>query len=106
MSLASLFGGVPSARILDFLRVHQHWDYSISALAKEAGLNYRTVQKVIPHLLSLNIIKHTRMLGRAKLYQFDAKSPLAQKLDALGLESDLDALAAGQHGRRQRLSVA
>ncbi len=91
--LAWVFGG-SSAKLLDFVRVNCFWDYSLRDMSRETGLSWRTVQKVVPRLLKLGILKFTRSEGRAKLYMFNKDSHLAKQLQTIGVVSDIAALPA------------
>ena len=90
MGLVHVFGNKPVPKILDFLRVHRYWDYPLSEIEETTGVSYRTLQVVIPELVRLAIVKETRTVGNAKLYQINFKSPAVQKLNAFALECDLE----------------
>jgi hypothetical protein len=81
--LEYLFAGSAIAKILDFLSTHQEWDYSESDIAKYAGVNVRTVQREIPKLANTRLVKHTRTVGRAKMYKLDVTSKAGQFVDRL-----------------------
>jgi DNA-binding transcriptional regulator GbsR (MarR family) len=80
--LERLFGSA-TARVLDFLIVFRHWDYSLTDIAENAEVSLRTVLRAVPYLERLGIIKHTRNVGRAKMYQFDMENPIAKSLAEL-----------------------
>lgn len=89
MGLAKIFSESPVARVLDFFRVYFRWDYSLNDVQKETGVSYRTLQKVIPRLVDMGIIKYTRSVGKAKLYIFNKESVLAKQLQTLAVEEDV-----------------
>jgi predicted transcriptional regulator len=80
--LERLFGSAV-ARILDFLVTFREFDYSMSDIAENSGVSFRTVLRKFPYLEDLGIIKHTRNVGRAKMYQFDMENPIAKSLAEL-----------------------
>jgi predicted transcriptional regulator len=98
MGLRHVFGDKPIPLVLDFLMVHKDWDYPLSQIARETGLSYRTLQAVMPALEEAGVVKQTRQLGRAKLYQLNSASPSAKKLSEYMLASDLE--FAGKAARR------
>ncbi len=90
MGLRHVFGEKPIPLVLDFLLVHKDWDYPLSQIARETGLSYRTVQTVMPALEKNGLIRQTRRLGKAKLYQLNPASESAKKLSECLLASDLE----------------
>ena len=69
--LETLFSGNATAKIMDFIISSQEWDYSESDIARYSGVSYRTVQREIPKLLESKMIKQSRTVGNAKMYQLD-----------------------------------
>jgi len=92
MSLVAVFGNTPTLKVLDFLRVHSFWDYSIKDISKEAGLSYRTVQKVIPNLIESGLLKYNRTEGKAKLYKINKESAIFKQLQTIAVEDDINAV--------------
>jgi hypothetical protein len=90
MGLRHIFGDKPVPRIIDFLLVHREWDYPISTLAEATGVSYRTVQKIIPQLVIVGILKATREVRKAKMYALNFDSESVKRLDALALAADLE----------------
>ena len=88
MALIHVFGEKPIPKVLDFFRVNQFWDYSLSDVEEETGVSYRTLQKVIPFLVGAQILKYTRTEGNAKLYMFNKESTVAKELQRLAREVD------------------
>jgi len=81
--LEALFGGSANAKILDFVSTYQDWDYSESDIAKNSGVNVRTVQRSIGTLVELGLLKKVRVVGRAKMYKLDRDSETGKNLDRL-----------------------
>lgn len=89
MSMVKLFGDRPVHRVLDFFRVYCFWDYSLKDIAKEAKVSHRTLQYIIPRLEKLGMVVYTRTEGKAKLYKFDTKNPLAMQIQDMAITSDI-----------------
>ncbi len=77
-----LFGETPTTKILDFfLRSGQSGrDYSLSEIAKEAGIGWSTINEIFPALVSARLLRETRQIGRARMYALNAESPLVRKI--------------------------
>lgn len=89
MSMTRLFGDRPINKVLDFLRVYCFWDYSLKDISKQAGVSHRALQYVIPGLEKLGILVYTRTEGKAKLYKFNNKNPLARQIQDMAITSDI-----------------
>src|SRR3990167_7779791 len=103
MGLRHVFGGKPIPKTIDFLLVHRHWDYPLSAIAEATGVSYRTLQKIVPLLVKKGILVETREVGKAKLYALNFESPSVKKLDEFALSSDIE---FAEKGRKQILVKA
>ncbi|MBM5805795.1 MAG: hypothetical protein FJZ49_07035 [Candidatus Verstraetearchaeota archaeon] len=84
--LARMFAGSAMAAVLDFLIVYRHWDYSKTDIAKNAGVSFRTVLRLLPELEEGGVIKRTRNVGKASMYQINAESPIVKALEDLSLK--------------------
>ena len=76
--LERLFGNTALAKILDFIVTFQEWDYSKMDIAKNSGVSFRHVLRELPKLEKLEIIKQTRTVGRATMYQYNNKTSTGQ----------------------------
>lgn len=74
------FGRSPMTRLLDFLMENNVFDYPKSGIAESTGISRVTLDKLLPELLRSKIIKITRQIGRATMYQFDRGSPTGKAL--------------------------
>ena len=92
MGLVHVFGDKPIPKVLDFLRVHTEWDYSLKDIGEATGVSFRTLQRIMPELVDDGIAKKTRTEGRAQMYQFNKESVIAVKLDELATTVDLEFL--------------
>ena len=84
-------GNSPTTRVLDLLILGRQWDYSLSNIEEGAGVGWTTLHEIIPRLMDVGMIKHTRCIGRAKLYQINEENVYAKMLvgffDTLALDS-------------------
>lgn len=80
--LERMFGS-SMARLLDFFTTFENYDYSKTDIAEAAEVSIRTVIRAIPYLEEHEIIKHTRTIGKAEMYQLNKDSPAAQQLKKL-----------------------
>jgi predicted transcriptional regulator len=90
MGLVHIFGDKPVPKILDFFRIHQHWDYSIKDVSEATGISYRTLQILMPELVKKRFIKYTRTEGKAKMYMFDNESIIAKDLHEFARKIDIE----------------
>ena len=73
-------GSSPVIKILDHLITGRELDFSLSNIAEGSEVGWMTVHRVLPKLLKLGIVKHTRVIGQAKMYKIDTENPIAQEL--------------------------
>lgn len=102
MGLRHVFGDKPIPKTIDFLLVHRHWDYPLSAIAEATSVSYRTLQKVVPMLVKKGILKETREVGKAKMYSLNFNSASVKKLDEFALVSDIE---FAQKQQKQKILV-
>lgn len=81
--ISSLFGNSILARVLDFLIVHQFWDYTKTEISRNAGISRKSLHDVWPTLKKFNLIKETKRTGKAKPYRFNRESEICQLLTKL-----------------------
>lgn len=77
------FGGTPINRVLDFLVVHQEFDYSMTDIATLAGVGYSTLKMFWPNLERGRLVKSTRVVGKAKMYKLNFENSAVQKFEEL-----------------------
>lgn len=90
MGLIDIFGGNPIAKVLDFFRLHNYWDYSIKDVSEATGLSYRTLQFLMPEMIKKDFIVYTRTEGKAKLYKFNSDAEIAKKLNDFARDIDFE----------------
>ena len=64
----------PTSKVLDFLIMNQDFDYSESDISKLAGVPSRTLQRVMPCLLTEQLLKRTRKSSKANMYKANFES--------------------------------
>ena len=74
------FGDKPKFRIIDFLLDNRLQDFTKTEIAEGAGLSWASLFSHWNDMESKRIVKLTRKVGRAKLYQLNEKSPLVMLL--------------------------
>jgi hypothetical protein len=74
------FGSSPFFRVVDFFVDNYGYDYSKTEIAKGAGISRVTLNTFFKDLLDLGIVKKTRDVGRAKMYQLNLDSPITKEL--------------------------
>ena len=70
-------GDSPSMRILQFLIEGRHFDYTLSDLARNAGVSWGTLHTVFPKFIKYELVKQVRTVGIAKLYKIKLDNPIA-----------------------------
>lgn len=78
-----IFGDSPLLRVMDFLAIHEEFDYSMTDIAKEAGIGYSTLKLFWPTLETNAIVCMTREVGKAKLYRLNLKNPVVARFKEL-----------------------
>ena len=73
-------GDNPTTRILEFLMEGKDFDYSLTDIANNSGVSWRTVHRIFPRFIKNNIAIKTRMIGRAQLYKINDKNESVKKL--------------------------
>ena len=73
-------GDSPTVRILDYLLTERDLDFSISDMARNAGIGRTTLYRIWDGLINNKIIVPTRTVGKAKLYKLNKDSIKIKKL--------------------------
>lgn len=84
--LEYLFVGNATGKLLEFLIESKDFDYSLSDLGREAGVSMKTIIRDIPKLEKLGMVKYTRTVGKAKLFEINKESPIVKNLSKFMLE--------------------
>jgi len=64
-------GDSPYIRVLDYFIANDIYDCSLQDVAEATELSRNTARKAIQEMLELKIIKQTRNVGRAKMFQIN-----------------------------------
>ena len=83
--LESIFPGSTS-KILDFLATFKDWDYSVSDIAKNSGISFKTALNEIKNLEKQGVVSRTRTVGKAIMFKLNLKSKQGFYIDKLILE--------------------
>ena len=73
-------GDSPTIRVLDYLLTERDLDFSITDMAKNAGIGRTTLYSIWDSLIKNKIIVHTRVIGKAKLYKLNKENFKIKKL--------------------------
>lgn len=73
MSFEKIFNS-SSAKLLDVLSKNKERDFSLTELARLAGVSYRTAQRIFPTLIQEQLVKKTRSIGRADLFMINLEN--------------------------------
>src|SRR3990167_1484402 len=73
-------GDSPTIRVLDYLLTERELDFSITDMAKNAGIGRSTLYRIWEGLIKNNIILPTRVIGKAKLFKLNKDDAVIQKL--------------------------
>lgn len=80
------FGSSPYIKVLDFLIQGQDFDYSMTEVARGAGVGWSSFTNVWNKLSDKNIITATREIGNAKLFKLNKENPFVKMLIRLDIE--------------------
>ncbi|MGI0066624.1 MAG: helix-turn-helix domain-containing protein [Nitrosotalea sp.] len=83
--LESVFPGSTS-KILDFLATFKDWDYSVSDIAKNSGISFKTALNEIKNLEKQGVLSRTRTVGKAIMYKLNLDSKQGFYIDKLVFE--------------------
>lgn len=78
-----VFGNTPLMRVLDFMITYQAFDYSLTEIAKNAGVSYSTLHLLWPKLARNGIVVKTRRVGKSDLYTLNTDHPAVHQMIAL-----------------------
>ena len=87
----SLLDDTPVNRMLDVLILHRGYELSLKELSKNAGISQKTVWKNLQSLEKLNLVKHTRNIGNAKMITFNQEAnPIADCFLKIAFETPFE----------------
>ena len=71
-------GDSPTMRVLQYLIEGRGLDYSLTDIAKNAGVSWVTLHKVFLKLIKYAMVVKTREIGKAKMYKINEKNQIAK----------------------------
>jgi hypothetical protein len=71
---------------LDFLCVFDEWDYSITDVAKNSGVSFKTAFDEIKRLEMQGVVINSRAVGKAKMYKLNLESSQGRSIHKLSLD--------------------
>ncbi len=74
-----------NARILEHFLTFDCSEYSKTELAKATETSIRTIIRELPTLERYGLIKHTRTIGQAEMYQTNKNNPIIEHLKKVTL---------------------
>lgn len=74
-----VFGDTPINRVLDFLIVHEEFDYSMKDIAENSGVGYATLKLFWENLEKNKIVILMRTVGKAKMYRLNSGNKTVQR---------------------------
>jgi predicted transcriptional regulator len=74
------FGDSPNFRMMDFLLEHRLEDFTKTDIAKGANISWASLFNHWEVLETHGVVKPTRTVGRATLYQLNEASPIVKQL--------------------------
>ncbi|MFT7615854.1 MAG: hypothetical protein ACI8Y7_000681 [Candidatus Woesearchaeota archaeon] len=81
------FGDSPILKVLDFLIVHDDFDYSMTDISHYSQVGYSTLKLFWKSLVDKKIVVQTRIVGKAKLYTLSKTNPVVKKFKDLYWET-------------------
>ncbi len=70
---------MPKNKVLDFLIVHQEFDYSLKDIARFSKVSYPCIKQLKKELIKGKWILLTRKVGKAQMYKLNIKNPVVEK---------------------------
>lgn len=94
--LRTIFGDSVRARILDFLTLYRQFPYSMSEIARNSHVSWRSFNREFKVLVDLDLVREVGRDGQAKLYQYaNPGNAMAECL--VKLANDVALQAAEKH---------
>lgn len=74
-----IFGDTPVLRVMDFLIVHEEFDYSMTDIANLSEVGYSTLKLFWANLEQNDLVTMTREVGKAKMYKLNMNNPVVKR---------------------------
>jgi len=83
--LEYIFSGSTS-KVLDFMITFSEWDYSITDIAKNSGLSFKTGFDEVKKLETQGVLVRSRIVGKAIMYKLNKESNQTQSIMKLAFD--------------------
>ena len=101
-----LFGESPTIKVLDYLLTERELDFSISDMARNAGIGRATLYRIWEQLIKNEIIMPTRVIGKSQLYKLNVGNPKIKKLIEIDDMLIIEKLKNKADNRRPKIKIA
>lgn len=78
--LIEVFGKSPQIRIIDLFMDNPIFDFTKKEVIEDLGMSKKTFYKYFPDIEDMGIVKPTRKIGRAQLYQLNLDNEVVKQL--------------------------
>ena len=75
------------ARVIDFLIINQHFNFTTAEISQSSEIPLRTVQRIIPQLVQNKIVIENKYKGKIKDYELNRNSKLVEILRLYSIET-------------------
>ena len=96
-------GDSPVVKVLDYLLTERDLDFSITDMAKNAGIGRATLYRVWGTLIKNEMIIPTRIIGKAKLYKLNKSNSKIKKL--IEIDDMLILEELNKHSQKQEMII-
>ena len=80
-AFVKVLGDTPVIRVIDFLLAERGlYDFTLTDIAENSGVSWSTLHSIFPRFIELGLVRQTRAIARAKLYELDQENELVKKL--------------------------
>ena len=98
-------GDSPTIRVIDYLLTERDLDFSITDMAKNAGIGRTTLYRIWDDLIKNKIIVPTRVIGKAKLYKLNKNNFVIKKLIEIDDRLILEDLKKRSESRKVKITA-
>ena len=75
-----LLGDYPLIRVLNYLLIYRDLDYSLTDIANGSEIAWSTLNLLWPRLEKMEVVTHTREIGKAKMFKLNTKNQIVKEL--------------------------
>jgi hypothetical protein len=103
--LEDIFGNAV-AKVLDFLIIHEPFDYSLDEISRLVHIPMDTLRKMVPGLVEKGLLEEIGKKRESRSYKVNEKSKLARSLGQYVLTKINDDIEREKFSRRVKAKVA